>query len=209
MLTIVEAASDRSLLTTAQMRAAVGLDVGDASQDAALLPFGARVADAICRDCCVAGDGVTPPTLRLETVSETFRLHRPAYDLVLSRRPVTAVSSVTSDDEEWDTDEYELDPSRNALIAISSDVPILWSGRKIVVEYVAGFATVPDSLVLAASKLLRMFWSEDGPGARSDPNLKSVEVEGVGRREWWVGGASDPLMSAEIQDLLFPYRRLG
>lgn len=208
MLTIVTAASDRSLLTTAQMRAAVGLDTSDASQDAALARFGVMIADAISRDCCVAAAPATPATLRQEAVSEVFRPFRARFGLLLSRRPATSVSSVVSDGVTLDADEYELDATRNVLIALSDDAEIKWTGKKITVGYVAGYATVPDALVLAASKLLRLLWAEDGPGARSDPNLKSVEIDGVGRREWWVGGASDPLMSAEIQDLLFPFRSL-
>jgi hypothetical protein len=208
MLTIVTAAAERSLLTVSQMRAAVGLEVGDASQDAALTRLAATVSDAIARDCCITTAPATPPTLRQETVSEVFRPYRAESLLILSKRPATSVSSVVSDGVTLETDEYELDVTRNALIALSDDTQIKWAGNKITVGYVAGFDTVPDALVLAASKLLRMIWSEDGPEARSDPNLKSVEVAGVGRREWWVGGASDPLMSEEIQDLLFPFREL-
>jgi hypothetical protein len=208
MLTIVTAAADRSLLTVPQMRAAVGLEAGDSSQDAALIQFGAMVADAISRDCCVTPAPPAPATLRQETVSEVFRPYRQEYLLMLSRRPVVSVTSVVSDDVTLETDEYELDASQNALLALSDDTQIKWGGRKITVEYVAGYATVPDALALAASKFLRMLWSENGPGARSDPNLKAVEIEGVGRREWWVGGASDPLMSEEIKELLFPFRTL-
>ena len=208
MLTIVTAASDRSLLTTAQMRAAVGLDVGDASQDAALSRLAAMVVDAMARDCCIATAPATPPTFRQETLSDVFRPYRAEPSLRLSRRPATSVSSVVSDGVTLDTDEYELDTSSNLIFALSDDARIKWAGKKITVGYVAGYATVPDALALAASKLLRMVWSEDGPDARSDPNLKSVDIEGVGRREWWVGGASDPLMSQEIQELLFPFREL-
>jgi len=209
MLSIVTAASDRSLLTTAQMRAAIGLDPGDASQDAALVGFGAMVADAMARDCLqLSVAPATPPTFRQETLSEVFRPFRAEPSLKLSRRPATSVSSVVSDGVTLDTDEYELDASSNLLFALSDDARIKWAGKKITVGYVAGYATVPDALAMGASKLLRMVWSEDGPGARSDPNLKSVDIEGVGRREWWVGGASDPLMSAEIQELLFPFREL-
>jgi hypothetical protein len=208
MLSIVTAASDRSLLTAAQMRAAVGLEVGDASQDVALARLGAMVSDAIARDCCLTTALATPPTLRQETLTEVFRPYRAELRLTLSRRPATSVSAVVSDGVTLETDEYELDGTRNALFALSDDTQVKWAGHKITVSYVAGWDTVPDALALAASKLLRMVWSEDGPGARSDPNLKSVDIEGVGRREWWVGGASDPLMSEEIRELLFPFREL-
>lgn len=209
MLTIVTAASDRSLLTTAQMRAAIGLDPGDASQDTALAGFGAMVADAMARDCLqLSVVPTTPPTFRQETLSEVFRPYRAEPSLKLSRRPATSVSSVVSDGVTLDTDEWELDVSSNLLFALSDDARIKWAGKKITVGYVAGYATVPDALALAASKLLRMLWSEDGPGAPTDPNMKRTRIEGVGEWERWVGGASDPLMSQEIQELLFPFREL-
>src|SRR6185312_7968968 len=91
--TVTTPASELSLLTVEELRAAVG--VTDASQDDALTALGARLSASIAKQCGVASDGVNPATLLSETCTEVFRPTRFQQDLVLSRRPVTSITSVT------------------------------------------------------------------------------------------------------------------
>jgi hypothetical protein len=70
--------------------------------------------------------------------------------------------------------------------------------------YIAGFDEAPDDLKLAASKLAAALYSETA----RDPNLKRVDIPDVEEREYWVGPSDDPLLSAEISDLLAPYRQV-
>lgn len=190
-------ASDVSLLTIAELRAAAG--VSDASQDAELIVTGRRVSTAIARKCAVVDDGVNPPTLLRETCTEIFRWTG-CGPLPLSRKPVTSVTSVTVDGAVIDAADYEIAGS-SYLYRLSSDELSYWACGKITVVYVAGYATAPDDLKLAASKLVTSVYSETA----RDPNLKREDIDGVIEREYWVAPTNDPLLSTEISDLLAPY----
>ena len=108
MLSIPSPNSDRSLLTLAQLRAAVGVENG--SKDAALIDLGNYVAVLIAQACRVATAGGIPPTLRLETVVETIVLGTRSEWLDLARCPVTTINSVIENGTEIDFD--RLSPGR-------------------------------------------------------------------------------------------------
>src|ERR1051326_4761510 len=95
MLQVIVPAGDLNLLTIEELRLAVGLSLDDDSQDEKLQELGLRVSSMISAACCVAKDGVSPPTLLNEDLTETFRLVSETRNLFLSRRPVGAVTSVT------------------------------------------------------------------------------------------------------------------
>lgn len=202
VLSVTTAASDTSLLTTAELRRAVGLAATDASRDAELAALGQRLDATIARACRVRQAGVMPPTLRQETLSETFRLPASAARLVLARWPVVSVASVTEDGAAVAATDYEMSGGVGMLRRLSSDAPTSWAAGKIVVAYVAGWATVPPDLKQAAEKLAAVLWSE---GARADPSLRREAIPGVIEREWWVGPRDDPALPGEVLDLLAPY----
>jgi hypothetical protein len=193
---VTEPASDVSLLTAAELRAAVGAT--DGSQDAALAIIGRRVSTAISRQCNIVDDGVNPPTLLRETCTEIFRWDS-CGPIKLARRPVTSITSVTIDGEAVDADEYEVEG--RDLYALTDDELSEWAAGKITVVYVAGYATAPDDLKLAAAKLVTATNAE----STRDPSLKREEIPGVMEAEYWVAPSGDPLLSREIADLLSPY----
>lgn len=195
---VTVAATDVSLLTVAELRAAVG--VSDNSRDAELAVLGRRVSTAIARQCCIVGDGVNPPTLLRETCTEVFRW-TDCGPLRLSRRPVTSIVSATVDGSLIDAADYEISGGAS-LYRLSSDALSDWASGKITVIYVAGYATAPDDLKLAASKLVTALNAETA----RDPSLKREDIPGVIEREYWVGPSDDPLLSAEISELIAPYR---
>lgn len=199
LLTVASAASDLSLLTLAELRTAVG----DDASDAALESVGARVSAAIVRACGVVAAGAVPPTLRLETLSEQFRFISPRDTLILARRPVVEIISVTENDTTLTADDYEADAFDGLLRRLNRDYPCWWAGGKVAVSYRAGWESVPEDLKLAAGKLAAVFWSE---GAKVDPGLRRESIPGVIDREWWVGPSDDPLIPREVMDLLEPYR---
>lgn len=209
MLVVSSAASNTSILTLAERRAAVG--VSDVNRDEELVTLGARVDAAICSYCNVAAGGVAVPTLRAETLTETIRIpqvsaDRPRSKLVLARRPIISITSVVEDGTTLAATGYEINSAHGILLRLDGDDnESLWYGAKIVVVYRAGWATVPDNLKLAAAKLCILFWAE---GTR-DPNLKRVETAGIGSREYWVSPASDPLIPDEVAQLLAPYRNIA
>jgi hypothetical protein len=195
-------ADDLSLLTIEELRAAVG--VTGTAEDAALKTLGLRLSASIARQCCIASDGINPATLMLETCTETFRAVRPPNELILARRPVTAIVSVSEHGAIIDPADYEIRRSAGILARLRGDRFSCFPTGKITVVYKAGFEDLPEDLKLAASKLALALYSETS----RDPNLKRVSIPDVEEREYWVGPADDPLLSAEIQDLLAPYKQL-
>lgn len=199
------AAADRSLLTTEELRAAVG--VTGSSHDATLATLGARAAAAIAAWCGVADGAPAVPTLRSEGITETFRALADVPVLVMARWPVTSIASVTLDGAVLAATGYELADGNRLLYRLSDDVRISWNAAKVVIVYTAGWSTVPDGLKAAAVRLVRDYWYADGPQLR-DPALKRVRVDGVDEVEYWVSPASDPLVAGEVADMLAPYRTL-
>jgi hypothetical protein len=199
ILTVTTAATDLTLLTMAELRKATGIASGS---DDDLAAVGRRVAAAITSHCNVKTVGATPPTLRLETLTQTFRLQCPVESLILSRRPLIEIVSVTEDAVAVESTDYEMRAGIGILDRLCSDYPAWWSASKIIVVYRAGWATVPDNLRNAAMKLAAVFWSE---GIKVDLSLKRESIPGVIDREWWVGPTDDPAIPREVQDLLADY----
>lgn len=202
MLTVTQAAMDRTLLTMPEMRDAVG--VANNASDGELQPLGDRIAAVIAQHCKVAGDGVNPPTLREETISEVFRLERRFRNLPLSRRHVTGVVSVVHNGATLTAEDYELNAGAGLLGRLINDWPSSWTEGKVTVTYKAGFSTVPADLKMAATKLARMYWSEKD----RNPLVKSETIPDVLTTSYWVGSLGDGALPPDIADLLAPYRNM-
>ncbi len=206
MFTVVTPATDRSLLTTAELRTVVG--VSDASRDAELAALNIQVSDLIARECGVVSDGINPPTLRRETVAETFRSRAwrcGSGGLLLARRPVFTVSQITEDGEALTVADYELDRGAGLLLRLSGDVRSAWAFNGLSVQYVAGYDVVPEDLKLAAAMTAREMLSQRS----RDPLMKREVVNGVGELEYWVGAsATGSALSPAILAILAPYRTI-
>jgi hypothetical protein len=205
MLTIASPNTDRSLLTLEEIRVAAGLESTDSSKDATLVPLGAYVSASITSACKVAKSGVIPPTLRLETVTETFLFKSLQKSLVLARRAVTAITSVTENNSVLSTDDYTIDGASGILYRsnITGCYPYgvygYWPCGNTVVEYSAGYATVPDDLKYAAIKFIQA----ENVTASRDPNLKRLRIEGVSEREYWVSDkAVTSSVPGDVMDIL-------
>jgi hypothetical protein len=197
MLSIPSPKTDRSLLTRAQLRSAVGVE--DGSKDAELIDLGNYVAILIAQACRVATAAGIPPTLRLETVVETIVLGTCSEWLDLARRPVTTIDSVIEDGMEIDSTGYRLAGTAGRLQRRSGSFAALWPRDcDIVVTYSSGWATVPDDLARAAIKFVQAEWNQ---GSR-DPLLRRVSVEGVSEREYWVDPTKDSVVPADVMDIL-------
>lgn len=200
ILSVVTPAADALLLSIEELRAAAGVTGG--AQDAELTAMGAQLSEAIARECGVASDGVNSPTLMRETCRETFN-SRAAIGLMqapalrLARRPINKVDAISIDGSTFDLSLVLVDRPGGVLRRRAAD----WCGEEIIVEYSAGFGAVPAGLKLAAIKLMTALWAERS----RDPSLRREVVEGVGTQEFWVAASADPLLSAEINDLLSPY----
>lgn len=195
MLTISSPNTDRLLLTSAELAAVVAESVAKSPQ--ALSALNRRVSAMITAACRVASAGATPPTLRLESVSETFRLKSQQECLVLARRPVVAIISVTENDTVLVADDdYEVDTSAGLLYRLWEGVRACWPCGTIVVPYSAGWQTVPYDLRELACKLATVLSAETG----RDPSLGSMDIPRVIAETYRYGRPDDPLIPAEIME---------
>jgi hypothetical protein len=185
MLTVSVPAPDRNLLTLNEMKSALGI-AGSASDDA-LTVLGLQISDLISAECRVPVDGVKPPTLRSETIVETFRQIKTVHPLILSRRFVGAISSLAKDGVALTASDYEVDKAAGLVSRLNSAGGVIcWPSALIVATYTAGFDTVPEMLKLAAITVLREQWA----AIKRDPLLRRERVDGIGEREYWVNSAT-------------------
>ena len=185
--TVTSPAPDKSLVTIQQLRIAAGLEGSDNSRDAELLLLGEAISADIATACNVADDGVSIPTLRRETIVETFWLSDRWDELFLSRRFVSAISVVTEAGVTLVPADHALDRAAGLLSRSRSGRPCAWGLGEGSVTYDAGFDTVPADLAAAALDLARIRLSS---GSR-DPLVKSESIEvpdiQTKRQDFWVG----------------------
>jgi hypothetical protein len=196
MLTIASPNTDRSLLTLAELRAAAG--VTDESRDLELSALGGYVSGVITSACSVVRVGAIPPTLRLESVVETFHCDRRRYEepLMPSRRPIAAITSVTEGSNVLDPSAYEIDGI--SLYRLSGTRRACWQHSPVVVAYDAGWAIVPDDLRYAAMKFVQVALVQGG----RDPLLKRKVTVGVSEYEWFVDLTKEGVVPPEVMDIL-------
>ncbi len=190
-LQVITPAEDLLLASLAAIRAAAGLASSDTSRDAELTELGKRVSAEITEACRIAvgeteeGEGAEP-TLRRETVRETF-CGSGQDVLVLARRHNVKIVSVTEDGRPTTLDARALRSEPGLLYRWIDGHQSFWTAREIVVEYDAGFETVPFSLAGVAVDLVRLRLSQ----ASVDPLVKSTRVEIVDvetvQTDRWVG----------------------
>jgi len=199
MFTIITPATDLHLLDNSERRQAAG--VTTSASDALLESLSIRCSSVIAGLCGIRRGGVAVPTIKSEVVSEVFRPDRADLAIALGRRFVTAVASVTVAGRVLAGDEFEVEPVSGLLYRLNTDERVPWDIAKTTVQYTAGFATVPDDIKMAASRLLAAFFRDNG----RDPSVKRERVEGVGDFEYAIGANDDPGVPAEVVDLLGPY----
>jgi hypothetical protein len=164
-----------------------------------------------------------------ESVTETFRATQqlpglatnyysqtPVEPLVLKRRPVRTLTSLTADSVALvaGTD-FELDALAGVAYRLTGDTRTVWTNQKIVAVYDAGYdppgttggsaLSVPQDLQAAVRSLVRTAWF----GRGRDPLVRSEEVPGVLRQDYWVGsvpGSSD--LPADVLDAVETYRNI-
>lgn len=190
MLIVTTPATSTLLMTEEQMRVATGLAPDDSSQDPALALLNARISAEIVDFAGIAiGNNGKEPTLRQETLTETFRCPS-AGPLLLSRRHNVEIVSVTVDGEAVDTDAFEIEAESGLLHRVAAQHLASWRGSLISVVYKAGFETVPAALVAAASDLIRFRRSE----LARDPLVRSerIRVDGVDevQTDYWVNAVT-------------------
>ncbi|TGT72912.1 hypothetical protein EN802_13620 [bacterium M00.F.Ca.ET.159.01.1.1] len=200
-LTVTGAAGDLTLLTIAEMRAAAGLAVGDASQDTALQDMEAQNAAAIMSECNIAIGAGAPPTLRKERLTETI-YQAYAENLTLSRRHEIDIISIVEDSVTLLDADFQVDPESGLVTKLCDDYPVCWSAKKIVVVYDAGFVTIPGDLKKVATDFLRTTWRE----RKRDPLVKSQRVRiydvDETQQDFWVGSVPGQSVDGPVPDVV-------
>jgi hypothetical protein len=184
---VLEAAPDLTLLTKEELRLAIRLAPDDMSKDATLAFIGRRAASSVAIASKFRRDVSKPLTVRAESVQDTFHLRYPVDELMLSRRFVSSISSLTENGSVLTDADFVVLPESGLVKRRQSGCDVWWPRGEHVIEYVAGFATVPDELKEGISELVQIRYSEGG----RDPLAKSVRVDipDVEEREigYWVG----------------------
>jgi len=195
--TVTEAASSFDLSTLAKVKAELG--ISDTDSDAILTSYIASESLKIANIC--------NRVFLAETVVDTFRFDlrfttRALFQLPLSRTPIVSVASVYIDNDTID-EEYEYDAPSGLLYRLNSSAERTnWSGEKIAVTYVGGYETIPADLTEACTQMVKQKYYARG----RDPMLRSLNIDGVSREEYWVGAVDDGV-PADVDLLLEAYKK--
>jgi hypothetical protein len=222
ILTVTQAATSYDLTTLATVKEELNISVGN--WDNLLGRYISEVSDRIASYC--------NRVFAQETVSELFIpdrsiasgwgaargeawdsaweariLWRARNNLELSRTPVASIVSVVEDsDPAIDSSLYEFDPPTGFLYRLNGGARTKWTANRTLVTYTGGYVLLnglPRSIEEAAILMVKSKWF-----ARSrDPLLKSEDVPGVLKQEFWVGSPSAGDMSDDVTAILSPYRR--
>lgn len=211
VLTVTAPAASLCLLSPAELRAAVGIT--NAGRDADLLRAGLRISSMITGACKIRGDGIRPATFFQETLTDTFRIEnfhrirtqRTHKDLVLSRRRISTINSVTVDGTVLDpTLDYAYEPATGLITRLCAGVSAFWIETTTEIEYVAGFKVIPDDLKMAAEVYLQALWRDrlGNPANVRDPLMRQRDIPGVISESWWVDPKRETLMPPEVLSIL-------
>jgi hypothetical protein len=142
-----------------------------------------------------------------EKVKETLNPYRPVRAIVLGRSPAT-IESVTYGDVVLLEDDYYHVAESGLLMLDPSGTPA-WAGR-IELIYSAGWtlpgeenADLPPTIEAAVLMLVGALWSL----GNREPGVKSEDVQGLGRTDYWMPGAASALPDPNAEQFLQPYRR--
>ncbi len=123
--------------------------------------------------------------------------------ILLSRTPVTSISSVSVNSAALSSDTYRLDSASGLLARLSGGRYRAWESRSaVVVEYNAGYAEVPADLQQACLTLVNAAWAERG----KDPALRSISIGSINLG--YFGGDNLPGINS-VAPLLDTYRAVG
>lgn len=197
--TVVTPATDRALVTLDDLREQLRIKPNDTANDSWLTKVIGRTSRQAERYC--------NRVFVLQSYSDTFSGNTSADNgepLILSQAPVDpATFTITIDGAVLVTTDYGLDQYAGLVYRLTE--PMLWtSSVSLVVQYTAGFATIPDDVQQAVLDLCVM----ENSGRGRDPMLRAMETPGLGRQEFWVGGLpGGSMIPQDIAALLNPYRR--
>lgn len=139
-----------------------------------------------------------------QTYSELFRgVYAP--QLLTAQTPLS-ITSVTEDGVALSASDYEADEAAGIIYRLSFDERVAWCADKVTVVYDAGYvlaSATPSALESACIALVKAKWF----ARLRDPLLRSEDVFGVGRNDYWVNGSGGD-MPGDVESMLAAWRRL-
>jgi hypothetical protein len=204
ILTITTAATtaNQRLCTLAAVKAELG--ISGTGEDAALDLLRDSASAAIASWC--------GRVLAEEVVQQLWRPICWAEVLILRRRPVTAISSITEDGVAVAAGDRELDADAGMLWRLSDDVRFTWRASKIIASYTAGYRvpdqatpTLPADIQRAAVLTVAAMYRAKG----RDPMLRSVNIPDVGAESYLDPRAGMEGIPPQAAGLLAPYREIS
>lgn len=203
LLTVITAAATNDLTTLATVKQEFGIT--GTSEDVKLARWITTASAKIATEC--------NRVFGKEQVSEQFRVWCWKNVIVLKRRPVTSIVSITENDIVLTTTDYELDLDLGLLYRLRGGQRCHWVWGKLVVVYFGGYVLLdglPYDLEQACIKLVGHYRLT----ADRDPFIKgeNVDIPGVRSKniEWWVGslaaGTDTRALPPEVLDLLEKFR---
>lgn len=213
---VVTAAADPAArrLTTKENVKAVLRETGN-DDDTLIDQYIDRVSARAAAFCRLARAGTSVPTFGAETLRATWYAESGCYyrdvdQLILPwRTPVSAISSVVEDGTTLtaDTDYKLLGGGLLQRLDSVTFAPKLWSGGKIVVVYVAGWA-LPGSVPVDVESAIIDQCKAAFLGTDRDPTIRSEGKPDVGTISYSVPGGDTIKgdLLPHVQAILVPYQ---
>ena len=186
-------AASMDLTTRDALKRYLGIDLSDTSQDLLLYDLIDYASERIESYC--ARRFASAELTQYADGSGTS-------ELVLTRRPVSELTSVRVDADREFAAETELDDSEVVLypdsgVVLRDGAAFPEGNRNVRIEYTAGYATVPDDLALACVKLAAAWYAHARAGA------DGVSRESLGD---YAGRYDTTPLPADVEAALAPYR---
>jgi uncharacterized phiE125 gp8 family phage protein len=196
MLTVTTPASTYDLTLLATVKAELGIT--DRAEDQNLARWIKQASEAIAKYC--------NRVFAEETLTETFRLKCREDGLLLTRFPVTAITSVVENDTTLAATDYELASDGGGVLnRLRNERDWQWPIGKVVVVYTSGYALVTD-LPYGVERAAILLVSQYRYAATRDPLLRSEATEGAGSSSYF-----DSILNAglapEVEGLLSKLRK--
>lgn len=208
--TVLAAAACFDLVDLETVKDELAVPQGDYLPDAQYKRYIAQVSAAVHGQ-------IDPRVLPVQSYRNTYRWdagwfgqrdwYRQRYEieLSLSQYPVQSISSVTENGIALDASDYELDADAGLIRRLSGGAYTPWRASEIIIEFEAGYSTIPADIVGIVLRLITM----RAKGRNRDPMLREREGPTYGRESFWVGGTPDmrggmPLEMAQVLDRYRP-----